>query len=233
MNTLRRREQKNCEGFTLIEICVALGLASLILVALADVNTLSSRATQASNAADEFNSDLSLLLTLVNATAPTSSPPAAPMSGCTLAFQGMQIVGGLPAVSTATIAWPSTVPNFIAAMAVAPAAIAIYQNYSTSTGPIIQVGAPTFASANAFFPAPRNNLWITNIQFTSQVDSLTLAPPTDLAGAVANIYDLHIDAQKVSTGMTIFGGATTFSKDVLVTLWIIGTAVVYCGGNPT
>jgi len=223
-------------GFTLLEICIALGLVSILSMALIEMNTLTSMSMQSNAATDEFNQEASLLLNLLDSTGSVTGIT----NGCTATFRGMNIDGatGLPVISVATVPSPSPLAAFTTAMAVATAPIAIYTQPTTipnnPQGMILQVTSPSALTANAFFPPPKNHLWVTNLAFTQVVDTGFLTPPLDNPLWVANLYDLNLSAQKVSSnGQTILGGATAYVKDFLVTLWISGGQVQYCGPNPS
>lgn len=207
------------QGFTLVELCVALALTSVLGLALIDVSTLSSRATQSNNATDEFNTDASLLLTVL------SSP-----AGCTSAFAGMAVGANGPVISP-TVPPPSPLSAFLTYIATATP-VAITTNYLNPalSSIIIQVTAPSALTANASFPVPQNNLWITNIGFTSLVDTAVSVSGT----FTQNLYNLNLSAQKVSTGpYSLLGGLTTYNVNFLVALWVNGAGTVDgCGTSP-
>lgn len=215
-------------GFTLIEIAIAVGLISTLTLALVEMNTLSARAVQSSNTTDEFNEEVSLLISLLNS------------KGCTAAFTGMPIDtnSNLPVISPMASSLPSPSPlaAFTTFIANANAPIGIYTQPSSSPSPtphgvVLQVTAPSAQTATAYFPPPLNHLWVTKLAFTQRVDNGFMTSLNN-PGWTANLYNLHLDAQKTSTGQTLLGGQTTFSKDFLVTLWVANNQVVYCGPTP-
>lgn len=222
-------------GFTLVEICVAMGLTGILAVALADISTFSNLTTQANNAIDEFNKDASLLFTIVSANVTDSGNTS---NGCTNVFLGMPIVGGVPQISTSLpLPAPSPLGTYISTINLPgeqPVALhTLASNPASSI--IIQVGAPSTTAANASFPPPHNNLWITNIAFKSLVDAGIATGTVNGLASTENLYDLNISAQKVSTGhYNIMGGQTSYSKDFLVALWVGNASgtVNYCGPNP-
>jgi prepilin-type N-terminal cleavage/methylation domain-containing protein len=234
-------------GFTLVEICVALGLGSVLALILSEMSMLSARSTQSSNAADEFNSDVALLLNLIN----SSNFVQGGTNGCTMAFQGLPLMPlpapnntvSVPQLSPALpLPAPSPSSSFVAYISASPlpSPVAIFTQPSASPNPlgaIVQVSVPSAQTANSSFPAPRNNLWVTNLYFNAVIDTNFIPPsgPTSQSNSwVSNLYQLHLDAQKVIAGQALLGGETTYSKDFLVLLWVGGTplAVQYCGPNP-
>jgi len=223
------------QGFTLVEICIAVGLVSILTLALVEVNLMSAMATQSSNAADEFNNEASLLLNLLNANGSMNGIT----NGCTAAFYGMPLdASGNPIISPVASDLPSPSPStaFNAYIATATAAIGIYTHPSSLPSPVpqglvIQVTAPSAQTATGFFPPPQNHLWVTRLAFTQNIDP-DFMTSYNHPGWFANLYNLHLDAQKISTGQKILGGETTYSKDFLVTLWVLNGVVQYCGANP-
>jgi prepilin-type N-terminal cleavage/methylation domain-containing protein len=230
-------------GFTLVEISIAVGLVSILAMALISMNTLTSLSMQANAATDEFNQEASLLLTVLNSKGAVNGS----MNGCTAAFLGMPVVAGVPVISTTVVPSPSPLAAFTSAISTATQAVALYTKPYPSTSPsppqglILQVTAPTVLTANAFFPPPINHLWVTSLTFnTPALATGVLTPPlkyTVNPVYQANLYQLHLSAQKVSSnGLNILGGQTIFSKDFLVTLWVNMSAtpptVVYCGDTP-
>jgi prepilin-type N-terminal cleavage/methylation domain-containing protein len=232
---LRTLEKMNHAGFTLVEVMVAAGVLSLIVLAAVQVQLMSIRSAQSTAASDELNSEISALVNLVNEIKQTPGLPN--LNGCTNAFLGMPISPGnkLPIVSPSQKLLPpptslNLYKNYIKKPTVSP--IAIYQNRAASTNPIIQVTAPAISNANAKFPAPPNNLWITNLYFKAWINKGSIPPPQSNPAWVSNLYLLHVDAQKTGLG-SLSGGPTVYQKEILVTLWTDPTnTVVYCGGNP-
>jgi len=97
-------------GFTLVELCVSVGIVSVVILAWAEVNLISQRTAQSNAAADEFNSNINLLIGLVNTI--TQNPGVPNQNGCTSTFGGMSISGvtSLPIISSAQAALPPPSP---------------------------------------------------------------------------------------------------------------------------
>jgi hypothetical protein len=204
---------------------------------MVEMNTISAMSTQSNNATDEFNEETSFLLGMLNSSGSSSGNS----NGCTTTFLGMPIVGGVPQISPAGAPPPpSPLAPFLTFIGTAPSAVALYTlpvsgSNPTAQGVILQVTAPSATTANAFFPPPKNHLWITDLQFIQPVVATGFLPaPTDNPLWVANLYDLRLTAQKVSNQPTnLLGGLTSYSRDFLVTLWVgPGGTVQYCGQNP-
>lgn len=229
---------RNRNGFTLIEILVAATLLSVIILAAAQVHQMSLRAAKSSAAADEFNAVVSRLVVLVNSTSQRSGLPN--QNPCTSAFLNMPIgpTGPIISVAQTLLPPPAPVAAFKSFIYLVPPPIGIFQNGAAGGIPIVQVGAPDVSSANPNYPPPKSNLWITDIRFTQTVDTNFISPPVLPPSStwVPNLYLLQVDAKKVSdvnpTPDKIVGGETTFTKSILVTLWVSANKVVYCGGNP-
>lgn len=224
-------------GFTLVEICIALGMVSILMMALMEMNTLTALSMQSNGATDEFNQEAGALLTMLN----SNGTVAGANNGCTTTFKGMSVPGppwttALPVITAQPITWPDSVTNFITNITAATAPTALYTDLA-HTNIFIQVTAPSAANANGLiFPPPKNHLWVTKLAFTGVVDTNVAPPPALHLNWIANLYILQLQAQKVSSaGQKILGGETTYSKDFLVTLWVDpGTnQVVYCGPNPS
>jgi prepilin-type N-terminal cleavage/methylation domain-containing protein len=225
----------NNNGFTLIELMVSVGLMSVVVLAMADMMNMSARSSQSSAAADQFTSQMSLLVNLMNATTQADMNYA---SGCTNAF-----VNGAAAFPF-TVFNASNLPT--AGKIISQQFNPIYQHYNDPTTPLfLQMTSGSTASAgpNPTFPPPINNLQIMSIAFTRLVDwNFAGADPTKpgetpsttapFLPPTVGLFNLEVKAQKVGTQMMpiLTGGNTQYTKDILVTLWLDSSYnVTRCG----
>jgi prepilin-type N-terminal cleavage/methylation domain-containing protein len=213
----------NNKGFTLIELMVSVGLMSVVVLAMADMMNMSARSAQSSAAADQFTTDMSLLVNLMNATTQANDNIA---SGCTNAFVNQ----------TTGVGFPFGAITPAAGQVISVPFIQIYQQYLKPATPLflqITSGSTASAGPNPTAPPPTNNLQIQSIAFTQIVDwNFAGADPTKLGETpsttapflppTVGLFNLEVKAQKVGTQMMpiLSGGNTQYTKDILVTLWL-------------
>jgi prepilin-type N-terminal cleavage/methylation domain-containing protein len=199
--------KSNQTGFTLVELMVAVGLVGILGLAMGEVSILSAKNSQAAAVEAEFNNDIGLLLGVVNAT--TSSNGNS--SGCSNAFTSMNV--NLAAISQAS----QPIVNSAGSNE-----IDVYYK-GTNLNPVMKV-----SPANGPYI---NYLNIQSITFTQIVDQGFITPTGSYIGSTIYMLNLEVQATQVagtSNGAGAIGGLKTFKKDILIPLWIKGTAVMGC-----
>lgn len=191
---------------TLIEVTVAMGLASILILALTEMTFFSARAGKSEDSVSELNRTVSLLVTAINSQHPYNGnyndPAYSQSGGCNQIFYQMP--------------FPPTSPT------------ALYTNYANvlagkPTQTLIQITPGVQGpqqDANAI-----NHLKIQNVTLNMVEGPINSRPD----GSLAYLYYLEITAQKTNiAGSVQVGGNSQYVKDIYVELWTYDGKFVGC-----